>query len=233
MLFTNSCHKRQKSVYLVALSAEASKLMLLGMAPVEAGDGRAGGGDTRRSVTLSLFTSWLELCSDADVSPLFTDSVLSDTFPPSLFFSTLDELMLTMLVLISDFTILDVRLFTRFAEVEMVAELMRVIRSVMVDRESGCSVSTPESYRRSYCDTDMALKLLSLELRERSMRSCSWSYGFDVEGRSYLDVEGYGRSGECCAAGKLSSTHWLVASDWLLLPPSSVDSDCALLLTNT
>lgn len=77
-------------------------------------------------------------------------------------------------------------LLTRFADVEMVAELIRVIRSVIVDRDSdsGLSVSMPES-NRPY----IALKELSLEFSDRSIRSLS-SYGLDVDGRSYLEVEG-------------------------------------------
>lgn len=116
-------------------------------------EGLTGGGLTRLSVTFSELTSWLELLSDTEVSALFTDSVLNDILlVPSLFFSILEELMLTILVRISDFTIRDVELLTKLADVEIVAELIRVIRSVIVDRDSGScrSVSIPESKRRSY-----------------------------------------------------------------------------------
>lgn len=135
------------------------------MAPVEGGF--AGGGLTRLSVTFSEFTSWLELLSDADVSTLFTDSVLSDILLASRFFSILDELIFTILVRISDFTIRDVILLTRL-DVEIVAELIRVIKSDMADlgSVSARSVSIPESNRLSYCDTDSALNELSLEFSD-------------------------------------------------------------------
>lgn len=65
----------------------------------------------------------------------------------SLFFSILEELILTMLVRISDLTILAVILLTKFADVDMVADDIRVIRSVIAERDSSClSVSIPESY---------------------------------------------------------------------------------------
>lgn len=135
------------------------------MAPVEGGF--AGGGLTRLSVTFSEFTSWLELLSDADVSTLFTDSVLSDILLASRFFSILDELIFTILVRISDLTIRDVILLTRL-DVEIVAELIRVIKSDMADlgSVSARSVSIPESNRLSYCDTDSALNELSLEFSD-------------------------------------------------------------------
>lgn len=150
--------------------------MLFGIAPVE---GFTGGGLTRLSVTISELTSWLELLSDTEVSALFTDNVLSDILlVPSLFFSILEELMLTMLVRISDFTIRDVKLLTKLADVEIVAELIRVIRSVIVDRDSdSCrSVSMPESKRRSYWETDSALNELSLELSDLKNNSIFLQY---------------------------------------------------------
>lgn len=151
--------------YLCDFSAVASKLILFGMAPVEAIF--TGGGLIRLSVTLSELTSWLELLSDTDVSILFTESVLRDILLGSRFFSILDELMLTMLVRISDFPIREVILLTRF-EVDIVAELMRVMRSDMADlgSVSGLSVSMPESKRLSYWDTERALKELSLEFSD-------------------------------------------------------------------
>lgn len=152
------------------------------MAPVDTC--LTGGGLTRLSVTISEFTSCDELLSDTEVSALFTDNVLSDILlVPSRFFSILDEEMDTMLVRISDFAIRDVKLFTKLAEVEIVAELIRVIKSVIVDLDSACSVSIPESNRPPY-----ALNELSLEFSERSMSLSS--YGLEVEGRSYLEVEG-------------------------------------------
>lgn len=135
------------------------------MAPVDTV--LTGGGLILLSVTLSEFTSWLELLSDTDVSTLFTDNVLRDMLLASRFFSILDELMLTILVRISDLTILEVRLLTRL-EVDIVAELIRVMRSDMAERGSfsGRSVSTPLSKRRSYWDTDSALNELSLEFSD-------------------------------------------------------------------
>lgn len=154
--------------HLCDFSAVASKLILLGIAPVDTV--LTGGGLTRLSVTISEFTSCDELLSDSDVSAEFTDNVLRDILlVPSLFFSILDEEMLTILVRISDLTIRDVKLFTKLAEVEIVAELIRVIRSVIVDLDSACSVSIPESNRPPY----IALKELSLELSERSIMSLS------------------------------------------------------------
>lgn len=186
--------------------------MLLGMAPVEVFS-VGGGGLTLLSVTFSEFTSWLELLSDTEVSALFTDSVLSDTLLVSRLFSALDGPTAAVARV-------------SLGGAEMVAALMRVIRSVMVERasDSGRSVSIPESKRRSYCDTESALKELSLELSERSMSLSS--YGLEVEGRSYL-AGGKGR--DECGCGKLSSTHWLVASE-CTVAASSVDSVCALLL---
>lgn len=140
--------------------------MLFGIAPVE---GLAGGGLTRLSVTFSELTSWLELLSDTDVPALFTDNVLNDILlVASLFFSILDELMLTILVRISDLTIRAVKLLTKLADVDIVAELIRVIKSVIVARDSdSCrSVSMPESKRRSYWETDRALNELSLEFSD-------------------------------------------------------------------
>lgn len=65
--------------------------------------------------------TWLELLSETDVSALFTESVLRDmTLAPSRFKSMRDDEMLTIDVLISDFTMRDVMLFTKF-DVDMVA----------------------------------------------------------------------------------------------------------------
>lgn len=137
--------------HLCDFSAVASKLMLFGIAPVDTFF--TGGGLTRRSVTFSEFTSWLELLSDTEVSALFTDNVLREILlVPSRFFSIFEELILTILVRISDLTIRDVRLLTRLAEVEIVAELIRVIKSVIVDLDSASvrSLSIPESNRPPY-----------------------------------------------------------------------------------
>lgn len=81
--------------------------------------------------------------------------------------------MLTMLVRISDFPIREVILLTRF-EVDIVAELIRVMRSDMADLGSvSClSVSMPESKRLSYCDTERALKELSLEFNDLKIIYC-------------------------------------------------------------
>lgn len=168
-------YNRYIKTYLCIFSAVESKLILLGIAPVESVFG--GGGLTRLSVTFSEFTSWLELRSETEVSTLFTDKVLKDMLLfPGLFLSILDELMLTILVLISDLTIREVILLTRLL-VEMVALDIRDMRSVIADRSSRLSQSIPESNRsRSYWETERALRdELSLEFSDRSMRSLSGS----------------------------------------------------------
>ena len=84
----------------------------------------------------------------------------------SRFFSILEELIFTILVRISFLTNRDVML-TRF-DVDIVAELIRVIKSDIADlgSVSALSVSIPESNRLSYWDTDSALNELSLEFSD-------------------------------------------------------------------